>query len=162
MRAIKVYAWEKSFLGRVNDIRRSELKIVRYLLMLKAAINAVSMSIPVYASILAFVTYSLTGNSLNPANIFSSLTLFNMLRMPLMFLPRVISASIDAWVALGRIQRLLLADEIEKPLIDYNSEFALSMAKGRFMWEVEEVIEENKWEEETKVVGTSKQPEVAE
>src|SRR5215471_18339022 len=90
MRAIKVYTWEKSFLSRVNDIRRSELKIVKYLLMLKAGINAVSMSIPVYASILAFMTYSLTGNSLNPANIFSSLTLFNMLRIPLLFLPRVI------------------------------------------------------------------------
>jgi ATP-binding cassette, subfamily C (CFTR/MRP), member 1 len=141
MRAIKVYTWEKSFLGRVYDIRLSELKIVRYLLMLKTAINAVSMCIPVYASILAFMTYSLTGNTLNPANVFSSLTLFNMLRMPLMFLPRVISASIDAWVALGRIQRLLMADEINKPLIDYKSEFAISMDKGRFIWEVENVVE---------------------
>lgn len=141
MRAIKVYTWEKSFLGRVHDIRLSELKIVKYLLMLKTAINAVSMCIPVYASILAFMTYSLTGNTLNPANIFSSLTLFNMLRMPLMFLPRVISASIDAWVALGRIQCLLIADEINKPLIDYKSEFAVSMDKGRFIWEVENVVE---------------------
>ena len=141
MRAIKVYTWEKSFLGRVNDIRMSELKIVRYLLMLKTAINAVSMCIPVYASILAFMTYSLTGNTLNPANIFSSLTLFNMLRMPLMFLPRVISASIDAWVALGRIQCLLMADEINKPGIDLDSEFAVSMEKGRFIWEVENVVE---------------------
>src|SRR6266496_4000170 len=96
MRAIKFYAWEIPFLRRVSEIRKSELKIVRYLLLLKACINAVSLSIPIYASILAFTTYGLVGNRMNPANIFSSLTLFSLMRQPLMYLPKVISASIDA------------------------------------------------------------------
>jgi hypothetical protein len=72
MRVIKYYAWERSFLSKVGSLRNSELKIVRFLLLMRAGVNAVSMSIPVYASILAFVTYSLTGNALDPANIFSS------------------------------------------------------------------------------------------
>lgn len=138
MRVIKYYAWEKSFLSKVMDLRNSELKIVRFLLMMRAGVNAVSMSIPVYASILAFVTYSLTGNNLNPANIFSSLTLFNLLRMPLMFLPVVFSASTDAWVSIGRMQSMLLADEIEDAIAhDYDAPFAIQVEKGRFVWEVE-------------------------
>lgn len=156
MRVIKFYAWERSFLGRIMDTRRAELKIVRFLLLLKTAVNAVSMSIPVYAAILAFVTYSVTGHSLHPANIFSSLTLFNLLRMPLLFLPMVISACIDAWVALGRIQNLLLGDEIEKPMMDHDSEFAVSVQKGIFVWEVEEIAEpptaktKGKWSQDKK------------
>src|SRR5271163_2086107 len=114
MRVIKYYAWEKSFLGKVMDLRESELKIVRFLLLMRAGVNAVSMTIPVYASILAFVTYSLTGHALNPANVFSSLTLFNLLRMPLMFLPVVFAACTDAYVSLGRMQNMLLADEMEE------------------------------------------------
>ena len=42
------------------------------------------MSLPVLASVLAFVVYGLH-HTLDPATIFTSLTLFNMLRMPLMF-----------------------------------------------------------------------------
>lgn len=138
MRVIKYYAWENSFLRKVFDLRDSELKIVRFLLLMRAGVNAVSMTIPVYASILAFVTYSLTGHALNPANIFSSLTLFNLLRMPLMFLPIVFAASTDAWVSLGRMQSMLLAEEIEETAkIDLNAEFAIEVEKGRFVWEVE-------------------------
>src|SRR5271170_5179918 len=138
MRVIKYYAWEKSFLGKVMDLRESELKIVRFLLMMRACVNAVSMTIPVYASILAFVTYSLTGNALNPANVFSSLTLFNLLRMPLMFLPVVFAASTDAWVSIGRMESLLLAGELEDAVdIDYDAKYAVEVDKGRFVWEVE-------------------------
>jgi len=138
MRVIKYYAWERSFLKKVLDLREAELRIVRFLLLMRAGVNAVSMTIPVYASILAFVTYSLTGHGLNPANIFSSLTLFNLLRMPLMFLPVVFAACTDAYVSLGRMQSLLLADELEESVVgDPNAEFAVAVTNGRFVWEVE-------------------------
>jgi hypothetical protein len=48
--------------------------------------NAVAMSMPTLAAVLAFVTYSATGHELEPGIIFTSLTLFNLLRIPLMFL----------------------------------------------------------------------------
>jgi len=148
MRVIKYYAWEKSFLSKVMDLRNAELKIVRFLLLMRAGVNAVSMSIPVYASILAFVTYSLTGNALNPANIFSSLTLFNLLRMPLMFLPVVFAASTDAWVSIGRMQDMLLAGEIEETVPhDYNAPFAIQVEKARFVWEVETPVQREKKDE---------------
>lgn len=44
------------------------------------------MSMPVLASVISFVVYSLSGHPLDPAIIFSSLGLFNLLRLPLMFL----------------------------------------------------------------------------
>lgn len=59
-------------------------RYIRSILLIRSASNAVAMSLPVLASILSFVTYSLSGHSLNPAVIFTSLTLFTLLRMPLM------------------------------------------------------------------------------
>ena len=58
---------------------------IRALVILRAGITSIAISLPVLASVLAFVVYSIK-HTLDPANIFTSLTLFNMLRMPLMFL----------------------------------------------------------------------------
>jgi len=54
-----------------------------------------------------FVTYSLTGNQLNAAIVFSALQFFNVLRQPISRLPMIIAAAIDAVVALGRIGAML-------------------------------------------------------
>lgn len=64
----------------------SRYRYIRSLLVIRSANNAIAISLPALASVLAFVVYSATGHSLNAADIFSSLTLFNLLRMPLMFL----------------------------------------------------------------------------
>ena len=53
--------------------------------------NAVAMSMPILASVIAFVIYAATGHELEAGVIFTSLTLFNLLRMPLMFLRASIS-----------------------------------------------------------------------
>ena len=71
-------------------------RYIRSLLIIRSANNAIAVSLPALASVIAFVVYSATGHSLNPANIFSSLTLFQLLRMPLMFLrkPHLIIAQL--------------------------------------------------------------------
>lgn len=86
MRVIKFFAWEIPFLDRIFGYRQKEMAYIRSILLLRSANNAVALSLPTLASVFAFVSYSLTGHSLNAAVIFSSLTLFNLLRLPLMFL----------------------------------------------------------------------------
>ena len=54
--------------------------------MIRSANNALAIALPTLASVLSFVVYSLAGHPLDPANIFASLTLFQLLRMPMMFL----------------------------------------------------------------------------
>jgi hypothetical protein len=44
------------------------------------------MSTPALASVVAFIVYAATGHQLSAAVIFSSLTWFQLLRMPLMLL----------------------------------------------------------------------------
>jgi hypothetical protein len=54
--------------------------------LIRAANNAVAMSMPTLASVLAFIAYSATGHAIEPGVVFTSLTLFNLLRLPLMLL----------------------------------------------------------------------------
>ena len=109
-------------------------------------------SAPILASMLAFVTYSLTHSNLQAANIFSSLALFYGLRNPLNMLPMVIAQSIDAWVSLGRIQGYLLAEEEqEKRKIDERQEHAFDLVNASFTWETPAKPESVKHEDTTNV-----------
>jgi hypothetical protein len=86
MKIIKFFAWEVPFLARIGEYRQNEIRFIRSLLLVRAANNAVALSLPALASVLSFVTYSLSGHTLEPAVIFTSLTLFTLLRLPLIFL----------------------------------------------------------------------------
>lgn len=87
IRIVKFMAWEKPFLARLGAIRNMELKYVRTLLIVRSGMMAVAMSLPVLATILSFITYSLTAHNLNAATIFTSISLFNLMRMPLVSHP---------------------------------------------------------------------------
>ena len=50
---------------------------------------------------MTFVTYSLSGHSLNPAIIFTSLQFFNIIKNPITFLPLALTACTDAVVGMG-------------------------------------------------------------
>ena len=136
VRFVKYFGWESSFLERIGDIRKREIRSIQILLSIRNGINAVSMSLPIFASMLSFITYSLSQHALNPAPIFSSLALFNSLRMPLNLLPQVIGQVIDAWSSLGRIQDFLLAEEQEDDFIwDLEGKNAVAIEDADFTWE---------------------------
>ncbi|KAL9112429.1 MAG: hypothetical protein Q9227_003271 [Pyrenula ochraceoflavens] len=136
VRFVKYFGWESSFLERLKEIRKREIRAIQVLLAIRNGINAVSMAMPVFASMLAFVTYSLSAHVLNPAPIFSSLALFNSLRMPLNLLPLVIGQVTDAGASIGRIQDFLLAEEqTEDVEWDEKMEDAVEMQDANFTWE---------------------------
>ncbi|KAL8938942.1 MAG: hypothetical protein Q9216_003628 [Gyalolechia sp. 2 TL-2023] len=136
VRFVKYFGWETSFLERIRQIRRREIRSIQILLAIRNAINAVSMSLPIFASMLSFITYSLTQHALDPAPIFSSLALFNSLRLPLNLLPLVIGQVIDAWASIGRIQEFLLGEEQADDFDwDMESKNAVVVKEADFTWE---------------------------
>ncbi|KAF9973525.1 hypothetical protein BGZ73_003215 [Actinomortierella ambigua] len=136
IRVIKFYGWEDAFLKKLDDLRAQELKFVRQLLISRSGVAAVNLTIPVFASIVTFVVYNLAGNDLNAAIVFSSLSLFNIMRMPLMILPQVVSGMVDALVSIHRVQDFLLADELEDlPPVNLQSEHAIAVKNGSFEWD---------------------------
>lgn len=136
VRFVKYFGWESSFLERINGIRKREIRSIKVLLSIRNAINAVSMSLPIFASMLSFITYSLSKHVLNPAPIFSSLALFNSLRMPLNLLPTVIGQVVDAWASMKRLQEYLLAEEQAGDFTwNMDGKSAATLDHASFTWE---------------------------
>jgi ABC-type multidrug transport system fused ATPase/permease subunit len=136
VRFVKFFGWETAFLDRIYAIRKREIRSIQQLLTLRNAINAVSMSMPVFASMLAFITYSLSKHVLNPAPIFSSLALFNALRMPLVFLPLVLGQVVDALASIRRIQEFLMEEEAADDFDwDFENKNAIVVEHANFTWE---------------------------
>ena len=136
VRFVKFFGWEASFLKRLEEFRNREIAGIQVLLSMRNAIMAISLSLPIFASMLSFITYSLTNHNLAPAEVFSSLALFNGLRMPLNMLPLVIGQVTDAWSSLSRIQEFLLAEEREEEAsFEPDGENAVEMHDASFTWE---------------------------
>lgn len=136
VRFVKYFGWEQSFLERLNEIRKREIKAIQVLLSIRNLITAISMSLPLFASMLAFITYSLSKHDLHPALIFSSLALFNSLRMPLNMLPLVIGQVTDAWASIKRVQEFLLQEEMKEEVeFDKETKFAIEVKDAEFTWE---------------------------
>ncbi|KAG2110951.1 ABC transporter [Suillus discolor] len=136
MRVIKFFSWEVPFLKRISDYRKNEMAYIRTLLIIKSAMNAVAISLPSLASVIAFVTYSLTGHSLTAANIFTSLTLFNLARLPLMFLPLSLSSIADAATACDRLLAVFEAETLDEILaINCDLNAAVRVEGASFTWD---------------------------
>jgi ABC-type multidrug transport system fused ATPase/permease subunit len=102
MRVIKYFGWEVStlllvaisrlmeyqmpFIERISEYRKTEMKHIRSLLLIRAANHAIAFTLPVLAAVVSFVVYAAIGHTLDPAVIFTALTLFQLLRIPLQFM----------------------------------------------------------------------------
>ncbi|CAL1711021.1 unnamed protein product [Somion occarium] len=135
IRLIKFYAWESFYTNQIGSLRAKELKTIRKMAFARSLILSCMIALPVFASVLSFITYGLSGHELNIATIFTSLQFFNIIRAPLAFFPVVIASASDAVVALGRISKFLMAEEIAEPYtIEPNSKFAVDV-DADFRWE---------------------------
>ncbi|KAJ7284591.1 ABC transporter [Mycena rebaudengoi] len=145
MKIIKLFNWQSPFLARIGGYRQKEMAYIRSLLLLRSGTNAVSMSMPVLASVLAFLAFSLSGHTLEPGIVFASLTLFMLLRLPLMFLPVSLSAIADASNATHRLYDVFVAETFEDAQIrDTELDAAVEVKGATFTWDSPPPEEEEK------------------
>ncbi|KAL9617290.1 MAG: hypothetical protein Q9160_007917 [Pyrenula sp. 1 TL-2023] len=131
---IKYYAWEKIFLKRILNIRTEELKHLRTYEIVSNGTFAISISIPLFCMVLTFAVFSLTGHELQPARVFSSLALFNCLRMPLATVPMLIGQIPNAVLSLDRIQKFLEVQNSEDIALDRSMSEAVVFDQATFYW----------------------------
>lgn len=139
MKVVKLMAWEKPFLKRLDTIRKNELSFIKKLMVTRSGNMAIATSVPVIAAILSFVTYASVGNTLDPATLFTVLTLFQLLRLPLMVLPMTLSAITDSHNALGRVAKVFTAETInDQRHVDFDADFAVRIENATFTWDASE------------------------
>jgi ABC-type multidrug transport system fused ATPase/permease subunit len=119
MKSIKLYAWTTAFINRLNVIRNDqELKTLRKIGATQAFSNFTWSTTPFLVSCSTFGVFVLTQNRpLTTDIVFPALTLFNLLTFPLAILPMVITAIVEASVAVSRLTGFLLAEELQKDAV---------------------------------------------
>ncbi|XP_022973222.1 ABC transporter C family member 2-like isoform X3 [Cucurbita maxima] len=137
MDTLKCYTWEKSFQSKVQSIRNDELSWFRKASLLGALNSFILNSIPVLVTVTAFGLFTAFGGDLTPSRAFTSLSLFAVLRFPLLMLPNIITQVVNAKVSLKRLEELLLAEEkVLLPNPPLNPKLpAISIKNGYFSWD---------------------------
>jgi ABC-type multidrug transport system fused ATPase/permease subunit len=113
MKVIKLYAWENPYMGIISDIRKRELSVLKRASYYEAFSTFAWICTPFLVSMASFTAYSLSGNTLTANDAFVSLALFNLLQFPLAMLPMTIASVVEVSVAVQRLEKFLLADELD-------------------------------------------------
>lgn len=115
IKVLKLYAWEPSFLKQVEGIRQGELQLLRTAAYLHAISTFTWMCTPFLVTLITLWVYVYVdpNNVLDAEKAFVSVSLFDILRLPLNMLPQLISNLTQASVSLKRIQQFLTQDELD-------------------------------------------------
>lgn len=115
IRIIKFFGWESKFEERISQARANELQQTRKSFNLTIAASIVWESIPLLNIIVVFVSYTVFfGNELSASKVFTTLALFNILRMSLVSIPIIFESLLKAYVSLGRISEFLQEEELAR------------------------------------------------
>ncbi|EGW08275.1 Canalicular multispecific organic anion transporter 2 [Cricetulus griseus] len=120
IKVLKLYAWEPSFLEQVEGIRLSELQLLRKGAYLQAISTFIWVCTPFLVTLITLGVYVSVdeNNVLDAEKAFVSLSLFNILKIPLNMLPQLISGLTQASVSLKRIQDFLNQDELDPQCVE--------------------------------------------
>eukprot|EP01034_Spumella_vulgaris_P043593 gene43593-54155_t len=113
IRVIKYYAWESAFQQKVLQVRARELVLLKQIAYIIAVFfTLILQAVPVFMPVLVFYTYVQLGNKLDAATAFTTLSLFNLLQFPFIFLPLGIAQYSQSIVACKRMLDFFDADEL--------------------------------------------------
>ena len=142
MKVLKLYAWEPSFAEHVLGIRSKEIKYLKDAALLNAFTTFLWTCAPVLVALSSFAVFVMVSedNVLDAQTAFVSLTYFNMLRIPLNFLPSLIVYLVQVNVSLKRINNFMNAEELDPTNVTHDKEFnsPIVASNASFTWDSEE------------------------
>ncbi|KAH9480681.1 ATP-binding cassette transporter abc4 [Psilocybe cubensis] len=113
IRMIKVFGWEEKMSKRIKQSRDNELTSLWRLKLLDAANSVITYVIPIITMLVTFGVYAIImKGELNASKIFSSITVFNILRTQLRKISFEITAAAQGKVSLDRINDFLKNTEL--------------------------------------------------
>jgi ATP-binding cassette, subfamily C (CFTR/MRP), member 1 len=144
IKSIKLYSWTSAFAEKLGLIRGKELKTLRKIGGTQAASRFCWNSTPFFVSCATFGLYVMVSDKpLSVDLVFPSLTLFNLLTMPLTQLPNVISSLVESTVAINRLKSFFTAGELQDDAVKYlpaakkRGEESVEVQNASFTWGVD-------------------------
>ncbi|CAI5758999.1 unnamed protein product [Candida verbasci] len=148
LKIIKFYSWEPPYHENISEIRKKEMKIIYRMQILRNIVTSFAMSLTLFASMTAFlVLYSISNHRRDPASIFSSLSLYNILTQQVFLLPMALATGADAFMGISRVGEFMSQGEInpEENKIEASPEVqqimdtedvAIDIEHADFEWEI--------------------------
>ena len=112
MRVVKMYAWEQTIGSKLAEVRAKELRLVRRQRFMSAFLSVFMTTQPLFLTVSTFSVYAASGQPLEAQTVLPALALLSLLRMPIAFLPMIIMQLLNLKVALGRITKFLMNEEL--------------------------------------------------
>lgn len=147
IRIIKFYAWEQPFGQEVGRVRQKEVNALTKLAYTTAVgFSIILLSTPIVQPIIVFITYvRIQDEPLSAATAFTTVALFNIMRLPFAFMPMGLLQYIQSKISLKRLERYLALPELATyvlntppPDADKDSPQAqsgsISIRNGSFSW----------------------------
>ncbi|KAG0007560.1 Canalicular multispecific organic anion transporter 1, partial [Entomortierella chlamydospora] len=146
---------EEPFRKKIDVLRANELKALKTLATIRSILTIVFSSVTLLMGLFTFWTYAyyggpnMTPGKLNSEIIFVSIALFGIMNKPLGMITHTFSTAIATNVAMKRIQKFLLMEEIDPTVVcrysrqshlsipggNYKELLAVDIENGTFMWE---------------------------
>ncbi|KXZ44762.1 hypothetical protein GPECTOR_62g877 [Gonium pectorale] len=110
IKLVKYYAWEQYFETEISKVRKEELRLSFWNAMMKVINVACVFCVPPMTAFVIFTTYEFQKARLVSSVAFTTLSLFNILRFPLVVLPKALRAVSEAHASLTRLEAYLLEE----------------------------------------------------
>lgn len=139
IKVLKLYGWELSFIDQIKKIRGREVASLRSQSYYMSIITFTLSCGPVFVAVFSFLTYILISeeNNLDPSKAFVSLSLFNLIRLPLTFLPLMLTFGTMFVVSMRRIADYINSDESDLESVTRerdDSGPAIEIKNATFSW----------------------------
>ena len=94
------------------EVRKKELGELRKAIPLRVGLQSLLFAAPTLAMVVCFAVYgSVQPENFTPATIFTSIALFSLMRVPLIFLPFALIQLTNALVSMRRLSLLFMLEE---------------------------------------------------
>ena len=134
MKIVKLYGWEDPLGSELKRLREKELSALWHYKLAGVFSRCVFAVVPTVVAVGTFSLYVLTGHELTVSRVYTTLALFNVLRFPLMMVPRAISSAVEALLSVDRIAHFLDAPEVSKLPTETSDDCALYLDNAHIRW----------------------------
>lgn len=136
---IKMNGWEQTFIEKLNKIRSSELKVLDKGYLFETLSSANFYLIGTEGVLMTTLgLYLLFGDEFDVKKVMTMASTFWVLAWPLQRLTEVISSTVECKVAVGRIEKFLLSEEIDASYIKIHrkseDQTVIEITNGNFSW----------------------------
>ncbi|KAF8975245.1 Canalicular multispecific organic anion transporter 2, partial [Entomortierella lignicola] len=152
---VKLYHWEVPFRKKLDELRVKELQATKETATMRSMLNIVFTSASLLMALCSFWVFAyiggpnMTPGKLTPKVIFTSISLFVMVSRPFSMAAHVVSNTISISVAMERVQKFPLMEEIDETVVsryscrsqssttgtDTGEPIAINIENASFMWE---------------------------